>query len=116
MAKSGFSKVSGSGALKRLGSISGKFLGKLANGLEAVEAMKCLADAKPNGFMEKAREAIHVAVKKLETIGTIAYANPDEGFNASMSKAFNVHRNAVAAKAKAAPPKPKRGGPGLVPI
>jgi hypothetical protein len=53
-----FAQSTGQSANEKSGSFSGSLLGKLAEGLEALDAIASLAEAKINRFMELAAQAI----------------------------------------------------------
>lgn len=80
-----FAKATGKAANERSGSVSGKLLGKLAEGLEALEAMANLAAAKVSRFMELAAAAAYVTKQTLAATHTIPFATPDSGFNPSIN-------------------------------
>lgn len=80
-----FAKATGKAANEKSGSISGKLLGKVAEGLEALEAMANLAVAKVSRFMELAAAAAHITKQTLAAAHTIPFATPDTGFNPSIS-------------------------------
>ena len=90
-----FADSSGKSAGKKKGGFSGELLGKVAEGLEALEAFAALAAAKSNLFMELAMKALKVHAQKLETKLTIPFANPDQEFN----PALNPARAAMTPKA-----------------
>lgn len=84
MAIKSFSKSTGADAVKTKGSFFGKLLGKDAEGLEALEAIKSLAEKSVNRFMELAIKAANVVKLKLEATRTIPFASPDMEFNPSI--------------------------------
>ncbi len=80
-----FAQSSGKLAGKKQGGFSGKLLGKMAEGAEAIDAMAALAANKFNNFMALAQAAVKTYAKKLETKMTMPFANPDEGFNPTLN-------------------------------
>ncbi len=80
-----FADSSGSNAGKKSGGFSGKLLGKMADGLEALEAIAALAANKANIFMELAMKAVKVHAQKLEARMTMPFANPDMDFNPTLN-------------------------------
>ena len=97
-----FAHSSGKSAGKKKGSFSGQLLGKMAEGLEALEAIAELAAGQLNRFMSLAQEAVKTYAKKLEAQATIPFANPDVNFNPTL----NPMRAAMQA------PSPSLGGGG----
>ena len=90
-----FAQSSGKAAGKKEGGFSGKLLGKLADGLEAIEAMAALAAGHVNRFMQLAAQAVHAHTQKLESLKTIPFANPDHGFNETLNPQKAALRNAT---------------------
>lgn len=80
-----FAHSSGQSANQKSGQFSGALLGKVAEGLEALEAIKALALGHANKFMQLAMEAVHVTAKKLEAVGTKPFASQDLEFNAALN-------------------------------
>jgi hypothetical protein len=80
-----FSKSSGLDANKEKGSFSGKLLGKAANGMEALAAIKVLAQGHANRFMELAIQAAKIAKQTLSAAKTIPFASQDIDFNAAIN-------------------------------
>jgi hypothetical protein len=80
-----FAQSTGQSDNKKSGSFSGSLLGKMAEGLEALEAIANLAEAKVNRFMELAAQAAHVAKQTLDAAMTKPFATPDLEFNASLT-------------------------------
>ena len=80
-----FAKATGKAANEKSGSISGKLLGKMAEGLEALDAMANLAVAEVSRFMEMAAVAAHVTKQTLAAAMTIPFATPENSFNPSIS-------------------------------
>ena len=80
-----FAQSTGQLAGKKKGSFLGKLLGKDADGLEALQAIAALAAGKFNHFMELAQTAVKTYAKKLETLKTIPFANPDVDFNPTLN-------------------------------
>lgn len=80
-----FARSTGSTANEKVGGMSGKLLGKMAEGIEAMEAIGQLARAKVNNFMELAMKAAHVAKQTLEAAATKPYATPDLEFGRSIN-------------------------------
>lgn len=82
-----FAHSSGQSASQKSGQFKGALLGKIAEGLEALEAMKALAIGQANRFMQLAMDAVHVTAKKLETISTKPFASQELEFNAALNPA-----------------------------
>ena len=82
-----FSQSSGKSANSKSGEFSGALLGKMASGLDALEALANLAVAKVNRFMELAAQAAHVARQTLSATKTIPFATPDLEFNPAINPA-----------------------------
>lgn len=82
-----FAQSTGKSANKKSGQFTGALLGKLAEGLEALEAMSALAMGQANRFMELAMQAVHVTKQKLEAIATKPFASQDVEFNAAINPA-----------------------------
>lgn len=91
-----FAHSSGKSANGKSGELTGKLLGKMADGLEAIEALACLAAGKANRFYELAMTAVKVQAKKLEAALTKPYANPDMDFNAPVNAEKAALRRAPA--------------------
>jgi|GEM_PF-2046933 len=89
-----FAHSSGQSANGKTGDFSGSLLGKIAEGLDALEAIKNLAEAKVNRFMELAAQAANIAKQTLQATRTIPYASPDVEFNPTL----NVEKAAIAPK------------------
>ena len=89
-----FAQSTGLAANKSKGQFSGALLGKMAEGLEALDAIKNLAEAKVNRFMELAIQAANVAKQTLEATKTIPFATPDLEFNPTL----NIEKAALAPK------------------
>ncbi len=89
-----FAQSTGLAANKSKGEFSGALLGKMAEGLEALEAIKNLAEAKINRFMELAIQAANVAKQTLAATKTIPFATPDLEFNPTL----NMEKAALAPK------------------
>ena len=102
-----FAQSTGQAAGQKTGEIAGKLLGKVANGLEALAAMKALSEGKVSLFMELAKEAAHVLVQKLDTLATKPFATPDLEFNGtldiakSFARAYSNERQKAPAMQKA---------------
>jgi len=99
MALHSFAQSSGALAGKKEGGFSGQLLGKMAEGLEALEAIAELAAGKFNRFMSLAQEAVKTYAKRLDTLKTIPFANPDDGFNPTL----NPQKAALRQQAQPAP-------------
>jgi hypothetical protein len=80
-----FAHSTGQSANAKAGTFSGSLLGKAAEGMEALEAIASLVEAKVNRFMELAIKAANVAKQTLAAAHTIPFANPDLEFNASIT-------------------------------
>lgn len=80
-----FARSTGSTANEKVGGMSGKLLGKMAEGIEAMEAIGQLARAKVNNFMELAMKAAHVAKQTLEAAVTKPYATSELEFGRSIN-------------------------------
>ena len=85
-----FAKSTGKAANQRSGQFTGALLGKLAEGLEALEAIKALAMGQANRFMELAMQAVHVTKQKLEAVATKPFASQDRDFNAAINPAVRA--------------------------
>ena len=91
-----FAQSSGKLAGNKKGNFLGKLLGKDADGLEALQAFAALAAGKFNMFMELAQAAVKTYAKKLETLKTIPFANPDVDFNPTLNPQKAAMRKAPA--------------------
>lgn len=91
-----FADSSGKSANKKSGGFGGRLLGKMADGMEALEAMASLAAGKANRFMELAMIAVKVKAQKLEAALTMPFANPDMDFNAPVNAEKAALRRAPA--------------------
>lgn len=111
MALKHFAKATGAKALEATGAVTGFLLGKAVNGIEAVSAMECLADAKPESFMAKAVEAAKVTVQKLDAKLTMPFASPEADFNGSLTSAFSTGQKKGYTAARKPASAPKRAGP-----
>ena len=100
-----FAQSTGKSANKKAGEFAGRLLGKIANGLDALDAMLAVAEGNTNKFMELAKEATHVLVQKLDAIGTMAFASPDNEFNGSLTQSFS---RAYSNQRQKAPPAAQR--------
>lgn len=100
-----FARSTGQLANEKSGSFSGELLGKMAEGLEALEAIANLAEAKVNRFMELAIEAAHVAKQTLAAAMTMPFATPDLEFNASLTPQAPGLGSSTRARVKKEPDK-----------
>ena len=82
-----FAQSTGKSANQKSGGFTGSLLGKLAEGAEALEAIKALALGHANRFMELAIQAAHVTKQKLDAAMTIPFASQDVDFNAAINPA-----------------------------
>lgn len=82
-----FAHSTGKSANQKSGSFTGALMGKLTDGLDALEAMKALAIGQYNRFMELAIQAAHVTKQKLEAAKTIPFASQENDFNAAINPA-----------------------------
>ena len=82
-----FANSTGKSANSQKGQFNGTLLGKLADGLEALEAIKALAVGHANRFMELAIQAAHVTKQKLDAAMTIPFASKEIIFNAAINPA-----------------------------
>ena len=82
-----FAQSTGQSANQKSGSFSGLLLGKLAEGIDALNAMAALAAGHANRFMELAIQAAKVAKQTLEAAKTIPFASHDKDFNAAINPA-----------------------------
>ena len=90
-----FAQSSGKAAGKKKGGFSGQLLGKLADGIEAIDAMAALAAGHVNRFMQLAAAAVKTHTQKLEAKATIPFVNPDYDFNATLNPQKAALRNAA---------------------
>jgi hypothetical protein len=80
-----FAQSTGLAANKKSGGFSGKLLGKMAEGLEALEAIGALALNQGKRFMQLAQEAVKTYAVKLEASRTMPFATPDLEFNSPVN-------------------------------
>lgn len=82
-----FAHSTGKSANAKSGKFTGALMGKLTEGLEALDAIKALAVGEYNRFMELAIQAAHVTKQKLEAAMTIPFASQEADFNAAINPA-----------------------------
>ena len=92
-----FANSTGQSANQKTGAFSGALLGKVAEGLEALEAIGALALSQGQRFMQLAQTAIKTYAKKLAASNTIPFATSDLEFNSTLNIAKAVARTRTPA-------------------
>lgn len=80
-----FAQSTGLAANSKSGNFHANLLGKVAEGLDALEAIGQLASGKFNRFMELAMQAAKVAKQTLESAKTIPFASVYINFNPTLN-------------------------------
>ena len=110
MALKGFNKGSGASAIERTGEVTGMLLGKVVNAVH--HGMNAMAN--PQNFQTHALSAVKAPVQKVEAKATMAFANADEGFGSTFSKAAAAARKGYN-NARTMKPEKKNKGPSMQP-
>lgn len=92
-----FAHSTGQSANQKTGAFTGALLGKVAEGLEALEAIGALAMSQGQRFMQLAQTAIKTYAKKLAASHTIPFATSDLEFNSTINLAKAAARTRTPA-------------------